>query len=895
VKQFAKGLYCVLNLTMFYRLLFFFLLITHLTTATGINPDDINRVVRHYYVEKKKLAESDSLQLEKRFQEYFELGCYDLMADSLSALSHNQQLLWKIRMMVHRYDYESAVDIVRELSNDISNPYKNGLADLYVSTDQHFRLGDYPAYTPSLNDETAFELYFDYLIKIGSFQRADSLLKTIAPPHTDRLGYYESVLNVSRGDIDRAFRLINVYLRNAPLDVDARFLYAYLLWAKQDPRNWRKIYGQLQVTVMIDPYHHRANHLLAHFPYEQVRLDKLENNNSLESIVEATRKDSTNIFYRNSLLTLWNREKSDFIILHSSKGESKDIKKVNFYDQIMSSEQRQELCLQLNKYGSFIDYLKLLEIEAFEVEPLTIALERDKSDLINILQSSPEQYLSEDDEAESEDLELMRAGISNAHLFHLVKTVYHRTLTRSEQQKVREQYLQLQVTQENTWFLGKNEDEFFYNAFCRFFEIPGSLYYFSPNFSSEELQQKYPGVYEIMEYLFVEKDAGHPLFELNEATVLQDEARIFLDQENIEKAKEYYGQAISKDTVDWEIVLFEARILMAEGKIKEAENHCLELLTKNPELAEAFELLSKIELRKSDHPSKASISQSILYLGSAVKVAADPGKSLDLSLKLFRAYLRAGEYVNALQIADEYFTPLYIVSGNLYTGVDPSVYSSWLKGIMGYGTDSYSQLKKFTEQDPYNYEINLMYAESLEAIQQYTKAARHLEGIQRRLSAFGILNGNYMLTIAENYLHLGDSVTAYYAVQPLVEGGKFPIDDQYKYARVLAGIGRTKEANDILNSQPIPDNSYDYSLRVMTQGYFAFYENDMDEAIELFKEALELNPYNLYARTQLIRIFSKNREKNKAELYIQSALALDLPPGETYLEQVYNNMRLFEN
>jgi tetratricopeptide (TPR) repeat protein len=509
--------------------------------------------------------------------------------------------------------------------------------------------------------------------------------------------------------------------------------------------------------------------------------------------------------------------------------------------------------------------------------------------------SPPEQYLSADDEAESEDLELMRAGVSNAHLFHLVKSVYQRTLTEEDHRNLRKLYLHYQVLKKNPWFLGKSEEELFYNAFCRFFQIPGSLYFYAPNFSKETLYQEFPELFTIIQHLFIQTNAQSPGFALNEANVFKDEAAYYLNQGNINLAKEFYELALLKDKTDWNIQLFQAEIFMEEGKLQEAENHCLDILTQNPEISRAYELLSRIEVQKSDHPSRSSISQSLLYLESAIKVAPDPERALEISLQLFRAYLTSAQYVNALKIADEFFVPLYLVSGKLYPGPDPSMYAGWLRGIMGYGKNSYAELQTKAQDSPFNVELNLMYAQTLEAIQQYTQAARHLEGVQRRLSAFGILNSDYMITAAENYLHLGDSMTAYYAIQPILDGYASENMDTLKLIRVFSGIGMQQEAEQLFTEYVVEKNPYDYSIWLMTRAYMKYYKGSVEEAIEDFQLALDTNPYNLYARTELIRIHSRKKNTKQAQSYIQEALALDLPPGETYLEKVYSHLSLYEN
>jgi hypothetical protein len=720
----------------------------------AINPDDVRRI--RAAIDKNRTE----LTPDSPVEEYLKFGMYELILDTINSPESDPEFAreLKLKYALFTNDYSQFLAQYKGLDIKPGDSLYWLVAKFYQETEDYVKAA---ALISEIDEgrQSGKERYsyISSLIHLGNYAEVKKLIKKYREdyPLDERVTFLEAKYEISQGDFHRAIRFLRIYLENHPFDADARFLYAYSMWNQQNPRNWKKVKDQLELIIYQNPYHYRSNYFQFLINSARNHLYNTQTPPSQAKLIVDTR--------------------------------NRQMARIYCPEQEQDGNYASNIEKRMTRYGNLNQYFEIFkgsDIQEFIKEQTRID-EKDEFSELDLALTRPDRIQVKKTRFFTENLPLALCDISNPFLFDILDKTIRQVFTYDEFRELRNIYLQVQFSDLNKCYLGQNETELLFNAFCSYFNIKGGLYQFTPEYEKDTLKKNLPGLYDFIEKTFENKTEEE--FKANSDRFFLHQIQSALAGGNLTWARDRV-EKIDANELKTSIPLAEAkaRALIGENRLDEAEQLCLKILTRNPEYTHAYLLLTDIESIKSDGAEPVSINQQIIYLEEAVTNESDPAIALSLSVRLFNMYLQNAEYVNALKISEQYFHPLHQVSGNLYPEQHPELYASWLRGIMGYSKDSFEYLEKLVEDHPYDIELKLLYAKMLEVNQKYTKVIQLLESSQRRLSAFQLLDNDYMLTIAENYLLLGDSVSAFYAMEPILNQDDLKEIDSLKFATVLA-------------------------------------------------------------------------------------------------------------
>ncbi|MEM7549008.1 MAG: tetratricopeptide repeat protein [Bacteroidota bacterium] len=864
------------------------LLLSHFSLCQSINPNDVQKVIRYVEAQRKITVQNP----DANEYEFFKYGIQNRLSQRLETSKTDSSRYFQALINLENHDYVLAEKNIESItSSDLKNRLR---ARLFVKV-QRF---DSALYHFGLLESYKVDYeYFYSLLKKGKESRADSIVLSLKLEGGAKHKFYSALLRLYQNRLAESLMLFEAYLKIVPSDYEARYWYAYTLWSERKPTNRRKITNQLHLATFINKKHYPSYRLLRFIKGKNSKLDdsdfkglydsiSIENVDSVEhKLFELRQKDSTDNRISRGFTYVFDFKRTDYL----KPDQATPFLKI---DQSPTNILKTVLKIQEQAPSSLIRFIDHIEPEFSDVIDLSfqgldkrISYDRDYSEL-DLFQNYPGTYYS-NELIPKEEIQSAINQSQNAILSQSIKEIYHHALSYEERAEVRKYYLKYQNSSTLApWFLGFDEVQFLHNLISSHFNLNQSLFDISPVFSDLEILESFPDLCDLMNSLFDLKSSA-PDYNSNKIELMLHKVHQLLDSGYMEQAGEITAQALKIQPTYSPSLLSCSKIKFKENEYDSAISYCLDALKHDLEYSEAYLMLSKI----STEMNPDSLVRAENYLNTAVSIEADPAKGLELSIALFNFHLEKGNYVEALKISELYFEPLFKVSGNLYKKRDPKYLSLWLKGILGYGEESLYMLQEMARKSPFDERINLRYTDALNVDQDYAQAARHLEGALRRLSSYDMLSAKYMLTTAKNYLKLGDSITAYYAVEPILEGiVQDESLDSVLYARVLVGIGKIEEGREIFNRQTKPSSVFDQSNYLMNQGYMAWYSGDPETAKKLFVRSLSINPYNLISRNELI----KRSNKKRASELVQESLTLDLPPGEYYLEKIYEKLNLKE-
>lgn len=364
----------------------------------------------------------------------------------------------------------------------------------------------------------------------------------------------------------------------------------------------------------------------------------------------------------------------------------------------------------------------------------------------------------------------------------------------------------------------------------------------------------------------------------------------FQELHNLTAEWNYLNKAMEWDSLYLPIYVAGARFALYEGDIDKASDWINRGLDINGDYAPLYVQqanLTKLRFLSGSLKEEVAIKRQELFLQQSISLEQDLMYQSENIFLLRDFYFENNNYLDAMTIAKNYAQQVPVLSTYLQDQRDNmNAFANWLRGSIGYSSSSLEPMKELVRSKPQDYELIGQYADVLTAAGKYIQSISELERAQKILSAAGNLNTDYMTKVAENYLIMNDKEGARRAIEPILTGLTEYRGDQYRLARVYAGIGMIDEAEkelDKLKNRPEEHWQAEYQYSI---GKLQLAKEEIGGAEQALRSSLALNPYHHLARVDLIRLLSRNGKKNDAIIVLQDAMSLALPLGPDFSAKI---------
>ena len=454
------------------------------------------------------------------------------------------------------------------------------------------------------------------------------------------------------------------------------------------------------------------------------------------------------------------------------------------------------------------------------------------------------------------------------HLFH------GRVLTDSENRIIRALYYKA-MNEKRTldYYSQNNESEYFAQTYPAYFEpVKVHPLDFKSMNTSSDLKNKDPDMYHFIDQL-VKKETAY--LNGDKQAMASNWSQVYLNLSNSVKQKNknlglaYLDTALSFDQKYLPVYIAQATINQEEKNFRAAEEWLKKAEMIKPSYAPIYVAYSELRLAQQtagDIDQKTAVQEQAKYLNKAFELEDDYQELADINRLLRALYKSNGMIAEAIESADKYVKNGAIISTYLRDQRNDAIaFSAILRSSLG-DSGSVKNLKNLVEQKPQNYEFRTMYADALFESKQFDLAISTIKEAQRILTASGNSRTDFTLRIADLYHELGqkDSSDFYLKALNKISLKNLRDVDKLRFVRLL-NSSRTPEVAEEIFQLIVPNSDlfflsdYYYSKGIILDSKF-----NKSGAIECYEKAINYNPYNFKAFTNLIRMYDSQTNTLKA-------------------------------
>ena len=454
------------------------------------------------------------------------------------------------------------------------------------------------------------------------------------------------------------------------------------------------------------------------------------------------------------------------------------------------------------------------------------------------------------------------------HLFH------GRVLTDSENRTIRALYYKA-MNEKRTldYYSQNNESEYFAQTYPAYFEpVKVHPLDFKSMNTSSDLKNKDPDMYHFIDQL-VKKETAY--LNGDKQAMASNWSQVYLNLSNSVKQKNknlglaYLDTALSFDQKYLPVYIAQATINQEAKNFRAAEEWLKKAEMIKPSYAPIYVAYSELRAAQQAANSidqKTAVQEQAKYLNKAFKLEDDYQELADINRLLRALYKSNGMIAEAIESADKYVKNGAIISTYLRDQRNDAIaFSAGLRSSLG-DSGSVKILKNLVEQKPQNYEFRTMYADALFESKQFDLAISTIKEAQRILTASGNSRTDFTLRIADLYHELGqkDSSDFYLKALNKISLKNLRDVDKLRFVRLL-NSSRTPEVAEEIFQLIVPNSDlfflsdYYYSKGIILDSKF-----NKSGAIECYEKAINYNPYNFKAFTNLIRMYDSQTNTLKA-------------------------------
>ncbi len=482
-----------------------------------------------------------------------------------------------------------------------------------------------------------------------------------------------------------------------------------------------------------------------------------------------------------------------------------------------------------------------------------------------------------------------------AHLFHFT------VLTDSETRRIRQLYFEaMRDGKTIDYYSANNEAEYFAQAYTAYFSEKRihPQNHKSMN-TAKDLKQKNPEMYAFVDSLVKKSEAfmdgDESALEDNWAQTYTMKANLLLNGEDAwidgkkniaqpEEIRELYLKAIDKS-------IFYLPAHLGLIRLEMDLNSTLEnFISEYRDDAPVYLLRSELTLKQLENgilEEKVALKLIERDLLKAFELETDWQLKMDNYFTLLNFYNENSLVSEAVNLSEKYARAIadFDFISSLENAENEAIaYSNWQRGKMGETEKPLKELSRLVAKYPTNVDFRQKYAEVLTANQKPKLAIETLEeGLRFAKSNQTKEKQLLQIQVAENWLILHEEEKAKQIFGNLnleVEVNRFS-EDVFRQIRVLAFTEKMETAQELLELQKISslNSNFKKSEIAYSEAKILQAQGKPKEAVPFLERTVELNPYNMEARFDLIRQLKADGNLDQARMISIGAKKLEIPPS----------------
>ena len=461
-------------------------------------------------------------------------------------------------------------------------------------------------------------------------------------------------------------------------------------------------------------------------------------------------------------------------------------------------------------------------------------------------------------------------GERNVLLHEYVHLFHGRVLTDEQNRQIRALYFNAMAEGRTLdYYSQNNESEYLAQTYPAFYEpVKVHPLDFKSMNTQNDLITKDPDMYHFLEELTAKEQA---YLNGDKSAMASNWAQVYLNLSNRSVrtdaglAQRYLDTALTYDKQYLPALLAYSRLRLSAGDFEGANRYVEQVVGLNSEYAPAYVVKAEI-IGKQAGDGDESIRQQAEYYSKAFDMEDDFQIKAQDAIQLRTFYQRNGLIADAIKAADHYVSVGAEVSTYLRDRKDDArAFAATERALFG-NKEPLAELATLVAKRPQNYDLRGDYADALMANEQYADAVTTLLEAQRILEASANGRPDFDLRIAEAYAmqdNKADSLQAYLA--KLLDGGVDPekLDEvnNLRLVRLLVKADRASEAEILFGNLPEDGDHFYKSSRALTAGILAMDQDDTEQAVALFEEAIKHNRYQVQAYQWLKEIYKDDKAK----------------------------------
>lgn len=471
-----------------------------------------------------------------------------------------------------------------------------------------------------------------------------------------------------------------------------------------------------------------------------------------------------------------------------------------------------------------------------------------------------------------------------AHLYH------GRILTDEEDRKIRALYHEAMANNKTLdYYASNNESEFFAQGYAGFLaeKKVHPLNHKSMN-TKDYIQKKDPDYYAFLEELLKKQEeylAG------NKDVLADNWAQTYVSLagrswSDLTLAAAYLDTALTYSPDYVPAILEYSQVKARQGEFEEARSYIRQAKELDSNYAPTYVDEANIlhyEALNGELGFEGALNRQEPILAKAKELEEDLSEAAQLNRLMRERYLQYGEVARSLTTAEDYIAVAPTISTYLTDRKEEAeTFMNELKSQLGYSAEVTPFFEGLLAQNPQNFELRLSTADVLIRQGSYDEALEVLHEGQRILESAGNSVAGYALRIAWIHATKGEAEEANTLLAEFDQSRLGYMDDLLLAEVHILSSDMEKAGTLLAEVETEIQLPNPQAGLLAVKGKLSQAENDPETARDQFKEALDLNPYHLQARVDLIRLLRSMDEQAEATKLIEEAEGLEIPLGPDF-------------
>ncbi len=472
-----------------------------------------------------------------------------------------------------------------------------------------------------------------------------------------------------------------------------------------------------------------------------------------------------------------------------------------------------------------------------------------------------------------------------AHLYH------GRILTDKESRRIRSLYHKAMKNNRTLdYYASNNESEFFAQGYAGFLSEKKvhPLNHKSMN-TRQYIKDKDPAYYTFLDSLLQKQQE---YLSGNEEVMADNWAQTYLslaeragNSDDLNTAVAYLDTALTHSADYMPAILEYAEVDATQGEFDTAEDKIARVKELDEEYAPIYVTKANViheEAVQGRLSFDKAIEEQIVFLEKAETLETDLAERARLN-RLYRERNKSyGNWAESIEVAEGYVEEAPTISTYLRDRKEEAeTFAKYMRSLLGYSEQMTDYFETLIDQNPQNFEYLLRYAEVLTLADEPDQAQEVLREGQRILSAADNERVDYTLHIAKIHAENGQNAEAEDLIDS-INRQELGFAEKLLLAEVYAGLDRVSDGKEVLDqvedlTLPEERGDFEYVKAVM-----ADVDNNVDEAVSSYRQALDYNPYHLKARAALVNLMNERGDEEASNRLMDEADKLSIPLGPDF-------------